>query len=81
MSKSELNDDGSVDIAALQIEPALPGVGKVMFTVGLDAATAGLNTSGAVESPAMPASTFRRVGKRDAVRLLSFELMSASRSL
>ena len=51
---------------ARRIESALPGVENVMFTVGLAAEMAGLETNDPAAKPAAPAKTALRVGRSDA---------------
>ncbi len=55
-----------MDIAALHIEPALPGVESATFTVGLAAAIDGQETSELTAKPAALARTALRVGTPDA---------------
>src|SRR5882757_1101436 len=61
MSKLELKDGSSPEMAARQMEPALPGVESVTFTTGFACAIAPDEANaGQATAPAKPAKTLRR---------------------
>jgi hypothetical protein len=64
MSKLELKDGSSPEMAARQIEPALPGVESVTLTTGFACAIApGEANAGQATAPTIPAKTPRRDNK------------------